>query len=102
MAGLEEWPFSTEFGLRLAAIAKLSNRPLPNYAITQLPDFVSSYLVTGGAGFIGSHLAEELLRLGQRVRVADSLITGRRRNLMALGQDVEFLEGERADEAFPD
>ncbi|MHB1222612.1 MAG: NAD-dependent epimerase/dehydratase family protein, partial [Gemmatimonadaceae bacterium] len=38
-------------------------------------------LVTGGAGFIGSHLAEELTRRGHRVRVADSLITGKRTNL---------------------
>ena len=39
---------------------------------------MASYLVTGGAGFIGSHLAEELVRRGQRVRVVDSLITGKR------------------------
>ena len=42
---------------------------------------MSTYLVTGGAGFIGSHLAEELLRRGHTVRVADSLITGKRSNL---------------------
>ena len=42
---------------------------------------MASYLVTGGAGFIGSHLAEELVRRGHRVRVVDSLITGKRRNL---------------------
>ena len=39
---------------------------------------MASYLVTGGAGFIGSHLAEELVRRGHAVRVADSLITGKR------------------------
>ena len=55
-----------------------------------------SYLVTGGAGFIGSHLAEELLRRGERVRVVDSLITGKRKNL-ALLPGVEFLEGDLAD-----
>jgi nucleoside-diphosphate-sugar epimerase len=60
---------------------------------------MSSYLVTGGAGFIGSHLAEELLRRGHRVRVADSLITGKRRNLDHL-PGVEFLEGDLADLAF--
>ncbi len=43
-----------------------------------------SYLVTGGAGFIGSHLAEELLRRGERVRIVDSLITGKRKNLAQL------------------
>ncbi len=42
---------------------------------------MTSYLVTGGAGFIGSHLAEELVRRGHRVRVVDSLITGNRHNL---------------------
>ena len=54
------------------------------------------YLVTGGAGFIGSHLAEELIRRGQRVRVIDSLITGKRRNLDHL-PGVELLEGDLAD-----
>jgi nucleoside-diphosphate-sugar epimerase len=54
---------------------------------------MSQYLVTGGAGFIGSHLAEELVRRGHRVRVADSLITGRRSNLDHI-PDIEFLEGD--------
>src|SRR5918992_854145 len=57
---------------------------------------MANYLVTGGAGFIGSHLAEVLLGRGHRVRVADSLITGRRSNLDHL-PDVEFLEGDLAD-----
>jgi UDP-glucose 4-epimerase len=57
---------------------------------------MASYLVTGGAGFIGSHLAEELLRRGHIVRVADSLITGKRRNLAHI-PGVEFLEGDLAD-----
>jgi len=60
---------------------------------------VSSYLVTGGAGFIGSHLAEELLTRGHRVRVADSLITGKRANLDVI-KAAEFLEGDLADPAF--
>jgi nucleoside-diphosphate-sugar epimerase len=60
---------------------------------------MASYLVTGGAGFIGSHLAEELLRRGHRVRVADSLITGKRRNLVHLPR-VEFFEGDLAEPAF--
>jgi len=57
---------------------------------------VSSYLVTGGAGFIGSHLSEELVRRGHRVRVVDSLITGKRTNLAHL-PTVEFFEGDLAD-----
>ena len=54
------------------------------------------YLVTGGAGFIGSHIAEELLRRGDRVRVADSFITGKRENLTHLA-GVELVEGDLAD-----
>jgi nucleoside-diphosphate-sugar epimerase len=60
---------------------------------------MASYLVTGGAGFIGSHLAEELVRRGHTIRVADSLITGKRSNLDHM-PDVEFLEGDLADMAF--
>jgi nucleoside-diphosphate-sugar epimerase len=57
---------------------------------------MASYLVTGGAGFIGSHLTEELVRRGHAVRVADSLITGKRRNLDHI-PDVDFVEGDLAD-----
>src|SRR5438045_2761601 len=60
---------------------------------------MSKYLVTGGAGFIGSHLSEELARRGHTVRVADSLITGKRSNLDHVS-GVEFLEGDLADEPF--
>lgn len=60
---------------------------------------MSKYLVTGGAGFIGSHLSEELVRRGHTVRVADSLITGKRSNLDHV-RDIEFLEGDLADESF--
>ncbi len=54
------------------------------------------YLVTGGAGFIGSHLSEELTRRGEQVRVVDSLITGHRRNLAHL-TGIDFLEGDLSD-----
>ncbi|HJZ72926.1 MAG TPA: SDR family oxidoreductase [Vicinamibacterales bacterium] len=57
---------------------------------------MASYLVTGGAGFIGSHLTEELVRRGHLVRVADNLSTGRRRNLDHIS-DVEFIEGDLAN-----
>src|SRR4051795_13244136 len=60
---------------------------------------MAHYLVTGGAGFIGSHLTEELVRRGHRVRVADSLVTGKRSNLDHI-PGVEFLEGDLADLAF--
>ena len=57
---------------------------------------MAHYLVTGGAGFIGSHLAEELLRRGERVRIADSLITGKRENLAHIPQ-AEFVQGDLAE-----
>ena len=66
------------------------------FAFYLLTFLMASYLVTGGAGFIGSHLAEELVRRGHRVRVADSLITGKRRNLAHI-PGVDFLEGDLAD-----
>jgi nucleoside-diphosphate-sugar epimerase len=57
---------------------------------------MSHYLVTGGAGFIGSHLAEELVRRGHRVRVLDNLSTGKQRNLDHV-PGVEFVKGDLAD-----
>src|ERR687892_1693768 len=57
---------------------------------------MAQYLVTGGAGFIGSHLTEELVRRGARVRVVDSLITGKRQNLAHI-PGVDFMEGDLAD-----
>src|SRR5436305_5307160 len=56
-----------------------------------------SVLVTGGAGFIGSHLVEALLDRGCRVRVVDNLSTGHRRNLAHLEGRYEWLEGDLAD-----
>jgi len=52
-------------------------------------------LVTGGAGFIGSHLVEALLRDGVHVRVLDNLSTGTMRNLE--GQEVDFIPGDIRD-----
>ena len=51
-------------------------------------------LVTGGGGFIGSHLVERLLRDGYEVRVLDNFATGHRANLAAFGSDVELVEGD--------
>jgi len=54
---------------------------------------MSTYLVTGGAGFIGSHLVDELVRRGHPVRVVDDFSTGSRENLAHLS-GVEILEGD--------
>jgi UDP-glucose 4-epimerase len=54
-------------------------------------------LVTGGAGFIGSHLVEALLARGNRVRVVDNLSTGHRSNLDHLEGSIEWVEGDLAD-----
>jgi UDP-glucose 4-epimerase len=54
-------------------------------------------LVTGGAGFIGSHLVEALLGAGYRVRVVDNLATGRIANLAHLEGRFEWIEGDLAD-----
>lgn len=54
-------------------------------------------LVTGGAGFIGSHLVEALLRRGDRVRVFDNFSTGRHENVKHLHDDIELIEGDLRD-----
>ncbi|MDH7602185.1 MAG: SDR family oxidoreductase [Armatimonadota bacterium] len=54
-------------------------------------------LVTGGAGFIGSHLVESLVRRGYEVRVMDNLSTGKIENLSAVRKDIEFLESDLRD-----
>lgn len=51
-------------------------------------------LVTGGAGFIGSHLSEHLLHAGYDVRVLDNFSTGRRENILAIAGDIELVEGD--------
>lgn len=61
--------------------------------------FERPILITGGAGFIGSHLTDALLARGYRVRVLDNLSTGKRDNLPLDDERVELLEGDAADAA---
>ena len=61
---------------------------------------MTRYLVTGGAGFIGSNIAEQLVKQGATVRVADDFSTGRRENLRAFADKIELLEGDLAELEF--
>ena len=56
------------------------------------------YLVTGGAGFIGSNICKRLVAEGCFVRVVDNLLTGRKENLADIIDDIEFLEADMGDE----
>jgi nucleoside-diphosphate-sugar epimerase len=60
---------------------------------------MATYLVTGGAGFIGSSLAERLLANGERVRILDDFSSGRRSNVESLRGRVEIVEGTIVDPA---
>jgi UDP-glucose 4-epimerase len=58
---------------------------------------MKTFLVTGGAGFIGSHIATALVERGDQVRVLDNLSTGHTDNLKHISDDVELIEGDVAD-----
>jgi UDP-glucose 4-epimerase len=57
------------------------------------------YLVTGGAGFIGSNICRKLTSEGCFVRVVDNLLTGKKSNLSDIIDDIEFIEADMGDEA---
>ncbi|HLK93680.1 MAG TPA: SDR family oxidoreductase [Polyangia bacterium] len=59
----------------------------------------TSYLITGGAGFIGSSIARALVTRGDKVRVIDNFFSGKRENLADISKDVELVEGDIRDEA---
>lgn len=58
---------------------------------------MAKYLVTGGAGFIGSNIVEELVRRGEKVRVLDNFITGSRENLKTFLSKIELIGGDIRD-----
>jgi nucleoside-diphosphate-sugar epimerase len=61
--------------------------------------FTPKVLVTGGAGFIGSNLVDELCRQGAHVRIIDNFVTGFRENLDEISGDFDLIEGDINDEA---
>ena len=58
---------------------------------------MAKYLVTGGAGFIGSNIVDALLHRGEYVRVLDNFSTGKPQNLVGLDGKIEFIEGDIRD-----
>lgn len=67
--------------------------------LSMLPPPGTRFLITGGAGFIGSHLADDLLARGMKVRVLDDFSSGRRSNLRAADSALEVQEGSVANPA---
>ena len=57
------------------------------------------YLITGGAGFIGSHLVEKLITRGDQVMVFDNLSTGSAENLSGIENKIKFEQGDILDKA---
>ncbi len=60
--------------------------------------FTTRVLVTGGAGFIGSNLADELIRQGAKVTIIDNFATGNRDNLDEISGTFDFIEGDLNDD----
>ena len=60
---------------------------------------MSLYLVTGGAGFVGSYLVRFLLGKGERVRVLDNFSTGKKANLEDIASQIDVVEGDLNDDA---
>jgi nucleoside-diphosphate-sugar epimerase len=58
---------------------------------------MKNFLITGGAGFVGSHLAEELLKNGNSVTILDNLITGKMINLKKIENKINFINGDIRD-----
>ncbi len=58
---------------------------------------MATYLVTGGAGFIGSNIVDELLRRGQKVRVLDNFATGKEENLAGVAERIDLIRGDVRD-----
>ena len=75
-------------------VSKHHGRPKHQTSSTKSQSEMRTCLVTGGAGFIGSHLVETLVRRGERVRVLDNFATGKIENLVAIADDIELISGD--------
>ncbi len=60
---------------------------------------MATYLITGGAGFIGSHLVRRLVARNEDVRVLDNFLTGSRKNLSGVMDSIDLIEGDIRDAA---
>src|SRR5262245_32999431 len=87
------------FPLRALSLAPTEWEPDPNSRPWMLKReaIMRVSLVTGGAGFIGSHLVEALVRRGDTVRVLDNLSTGQLSNLAAVHDKIELIQGDVSD-----
>ena len=74
------------------------SRSLLHFFPSKFMSLTSKVLVTGGAGFIGSNLADELIKQGAKVKILDNLITGFHENLNEIKGDFKFIEGDLNDD----
>ena len=59
---------------------------------------MKKFVITGGAGFVGSHLAEELIKKGESVTILDDLNTGKMSNLEKIKDKIDFVQGDIRDQ----
>src|SRR5207237_6998103 len=93
---------STEFGLQSACLKIGVLALCLNRGKSMCSAFVGGlsmavYVVTGGGGFIGSHIVEELLRRNETVKVIDNFSTGKRENVEPFEDEIEIIEADIAD-----
>src|SRR5437762_13618402 len=86
----------TKFGLQSACRQAATDRGTL-HALTTWEVCMAVYVVTGGGGFIGSHIVEELLHRNETVRIIDNFSTGKRENVEAFKNKVEIIEADIAD-----
>jgi nucleoside-diphosphate-sugar epimerase len=78
-------------------IKKFNSKKIKIHDLTEEIRGMSFYLVTGGAGFIGSHIVQALMKKGARVRVLDNFSSGKMENLSAAIHQIELIQGDVRD-----